>query len=119
MPWPYCVILTAVQLNSGRAAIKPATTLVLPTLRECPPMTTVGINAASACGFQFSLPVPSGLDLESGLRRRTPLAPANLRFYSSFRRRAEEQILNRRGRRGARRTQRFRLIALLLSQARQ
>src|SRR5215468_5485659 len=39
MPWPYCVIFNAVQLNSGRAAISPATTLVLPTLRECPPIT--------------------------------------------------------------------------------
>src|ERR1700732_1545192 len=38
-PWPYCVIFIAVQLYSGRAAIKPATTLVLPTLRECPPIT--------------------------------------------------------------------------------
>src|SRR5579885_1778456 len=39
MPWPYCVILTAVQSNCGRAAISPATTLVLPTFRECPPIT--------------------------------------------------------------------------------
>src|SRR5262249_34801868 len=40
MPCPYCVIFRAVQLNSGNAAINPATTLVLPTLRECPPITT-------------------------------------------------------------------------------
>src|ERR1700694_2396163 len=40
IPWPYWVILIAVQLNSGSAAIRPATTLVLPTLRECPPTTT-------------------------------------------------------------------------------
>src|ERR1700722_12578599 len=40
MPCPYCVILTAVQLNSRNAEINPATTLVLPTLRECPPTTT-------------------------------------------------------------------------------
>src|SRR6266849_6746798 len=38
-PCPYCVILSAVQSYSGKAAIRPATTLVLPTLRECPPMT--------------------------------------------------------------------------------
>src|ERR1700728_392077 len=44
MPWPYCVILTAVQLNSGNAEIRPATTLVLPTLRECPPMTMMAIK---------------------------------------------------------------------------
>ena len=43
MPWPNCVIFKAVQLNSGSAAIKPATTLVLPTLRECPPITTIAI----------------------------------------------------------------------------
>src|SRR3984957_13990773 len=40
MPCPYCVILTAVQLNSRNAEINPATPLVLPTLRECPPTTT-------------------------------------------------------------------------------
>src|ERR1700758_1030946 len=39
MPCPYCVIFIAVQWNSGNAAIRPATTLVLPTLRECPPTT--------------------------------------------------------------------------------
>src|SRR6478752_5054050 len=39
MPCPYWVILNAVQLYSGNAAIRPATTLVFPTLRECPPMT--------------------------------------------------------------------------------
>src|SRR5215469_690977 len=43
MPWPNCVIFSAVQWYSGRAAISPATTLVLPTLRECPPMTTRAI----------------------------------------------------------------------------
>src|SRR6185437_9549860 len=44
IPWPNCVILSAVQWYSGRAAIRPATTLVLPTLRECPPMTTRAIH---------------------------------------------------------------------------
>src|SRR5579871_1504351 len=39
IPWPYCVIFAAVHSNSGKAVIKPATTLVLPTLRECPPTT--------------------------------------------------------------------------------
>src|SRR5579864_281784 len=43
IPWPNCVIFSAVQLNSGSAAIKPATTLVFPTLRECPPITTIAI----------------------------------------------------------------------------
>src|SRR6266853_2430465 len=47
MPWPNCVILSAVQLNSGSAAISPATTLVLPTLRECPPITTIAIHLFS------------------------------------------------------------------------
>src|SRR5258706_4042915 len=43
-PWPYCVIFTAVHARSGSAAIRPATTLVLPTLRECPPITIVAIQ---------------------------------------------------------------------------
>src|SRR5271165_6405374 len=43
MPCPYCVILTDVQQSSGSAATRPATTLVFPTLRECPPMTTIAI----------------------------------------------------------------------------
>src|SRR4029077_12371670 len=47
MPWPNCVILSAVQLNSGSAAISPATTLVLPTLRECPPITTMAMHLFS------------------------------------------------------------------------
>src|SRR5215471_1943450 len=47
MPWPNCVILSAVQLNSGRAAINPATTLVFPTLRECPPITTSAMGLFS------------------------------------------------------------------------
>src|SRR5580692_1811210 len=42
-PWPYCVILTAVHSNSVSAEIRPATTLVLPTLRECPPMTMIAM----------------------------------------------------------------------------
>jgi hypothetical protein len=33
----------AVQRRSGMAAIRPATTLVLPTLRECPPITTMAM----------------------------------------------------------------------------
>src|SRR5579872_2376436 len=46
-PWPYCVIFTAVQSNSGNAEISPATTLVLPTLRECPPITIKAIGSFS------------------------------------------------------------------------
>src|SRR5208337_3071731 len=61
MPCPYCVILTAIQWSSGRAAMRPATTLVLPTLRECPPMTMIGINsdvspAEAGSGFIGALP---------------------------------------------------------------
>src|SRR5271157_5765089 len=61
MPWPYWVILTAVQRNSGRAAMRPETTLVLPTLRECPPMTTRDIvvpklsNGGSFSSFRKAL----------------------------------------------------------------
>src|SRR5437762_4807072 len=43
IPCPNCVILTAVHRRSGRAAIRPATTLVFPTLRECPPITKIAI----------------------------------------------------------------------------
>src|ERR1700677_2798670 len=43
-PCPYCVIFRAVQWKEGRAAMRPATTLVLPTLRLCPPMTTMGMG---------------------------------------------------------------------------
>src|SRR5271166_664019 len=46
-PCPYWVIFMAVQRNSGSAAIRPATTLVLPTLRECPPTTIKDINRNS------------------------------------------------------------------------
>src|SRR5215471_13964219 len=45
MPCPYCVILTAIQRISGSAAIISATTLVLPTLRECPPTTITAIRS--------------------------------------------------------------------------
>jgi hypothetical protein len=48
------VIFTAVQSYSRKAEISPATTLVFPTLRECPPITTIAINAGSrfpALGF--------------------------------------------------------------------
>src|SRR5579863_7767241 len=58
MPCPYCVILTAVQSNSGSAAIRPATTLVLPTLRECPPTTTIAINQASGFGEPTTIDSP-------------------------------------------------------------
>src|SRR5579859_6167722 len=40
IPCPNWVIFRAVQLNSGSAAIIPAVTLVFPTFRECPPITT-------------------------------------------------------------------------------
>src|ERR1035437_1494371 len=67
MPCPCCVIFTAVQSNSGSAEIKPATTLVLPTLRECPPMTTMAINTAP--GFRYPA---AGHATESG--SRTPVS---------------------------------------------
>src|ERR1700749_726844 len=57
-PWPNCVILQAVQLQSGKPAIKLATTDVLPTLRECPPTTTTAIYflnlARVASSFRYS-----------------------------------------------------------------
>src|SRR5258708_10929517 len=40
IPWPCCVIFTAVQSKCGRAATIPATTEVFPTSRDCPPTTT-------------------------------------------------------------------------------
>src|SRR5882724_3334417 len=43
MPCPYWVIFRAVQRKWDRAEIRPATTLVLPTLREWPPMTMIDI----------------------------------------------------------------------------
>src|SRR6202158_6298869 len=50
MPWPYCVILTEFQSNARRPETGPAMTLVLPTLRECPPMTMMAIKI----GFRLS-----------------------------------------------------------------
>src|SRR5581483_1393690 len=44
MPWPYWVILTAVHSYCCNAEIRPATTLVFPTLRECPPITTIDMT---------------------------------------------------------------------------
>src|SRR3984957_4130464 len=44
IPCPNCVILNAVQCISGVAAISPATTLVLPIFRVCPPTTTIAIT---------------------------------------------------------------------------
>src|SRR5580692_4851644 len=61
-PWPYCVIFKAVQRYSGKAAIKPATTLVLPTLRECPPITTIAMGL---------IPLPSAAP--AGCRRDAAL----------------------------------------------
>src|SRR5580704_6023573 len=43
IPCPNCVILNAVQCISGSAAISPATTLVFPIFRVCPPTTTIAI----------------------------------------------------------------------------
>src|SRR5579864_6325770 len=43
-PWPNWVTLNAVQLCDDRAEIRPATTLVLPMFRECPPMTTMAMR---------------------------------------------------------------------------
>src|SRR5579864_4360732 len=81
IPWPYCVILMAVHWNSGKAEIRLATTLVLPTLRECPPITTNAIRET-----------PSQTRLESKLRSRCagsegekPLRqPAGCRRYPSI-----------------------------------
>src|ERR1044071_71174 len=56
MPCPNCVILRAVQLSSGSAAIRPATTLVLPTLRECPPITTIAISLFSQVSCALRTP---------------------------------------------------------------
>src|SRR4029077_17546837 len=60
-PCPYCVIFTAVQSNSGSAEIRPGTTLVFPTLRECPPTTTSANDhsffpnrASNASCFKYS-----------------------------------------------------------------
>src|SRR5712692_9311246 len=58
-PWPYCVIFSAVQLHSDRAEIRPATTLVLPTLRECPPMTMRAIFVAR-WALVSRVPAPEG-----------------------------------------------------------
>src|SRR5215472_12975101 len=55
IPWPYCVILRAVHSNSRNAAMRPATTLVLPTLREWPPMTTSDIRLTSECAGEAPL----------------------------------------------------------------
>ncbi len=53
-PWPNWVILKAVQRRSGRARIRPATTLVLPMLRVLPPTTTrvMGMSLVLAAGAQ-------------------------------------------------------------------
>ena len=42
-PCPNCVIFTASHRISGMREIRPATTLVLPTFLECPPITTIAI----------------------------------------------------------------------------
>src|SRR4030088_1536460 len=44
MPWRYWVIFTAVHCNSCNPEIRPSTTLVFPTLRECPPITTIAMD---------------------------------------------------------------------------
>src|SRR5205085_2494074 len=44
IPCPNCVIFIAVQRASGNAAISSAIRLVLPTLRVCPPTTTMAIR---------------------------------------------------------------------------
>src|SRR4029077_2035036 len=38
-PWPYCVILPAIQSSLGNAAIRSHTNCVFPMLRVCPPTT--------------------------------------------------------------------------------
>ena len=68
-PCPYCVIFTAVQSNSRRAEMSPATTLVLPTLRECPPMTT------SATATPFSPGAPASLTASDTAAAAAPECP--------------------------------------------
>src|SRR5258708_6820228 len=50
----------AAQWKSLSAAIMPATTLVLPTLRECPPMTTIAIRVLSQVLTRFNTPMMIG-----------------------------------------------------------
>src|SRR5437899_9656307 len=73
MPWPNCVIFSAVQLNSRKAAIRPATTLVLPTLRECPPTTMIAMASLRAVVTSLSrlgLSLPTALILLGQPRQR-------------------------------------------------
>ncbi len=88
IPCPYCVIFTAVQSYSRNAAINPATTLVLPTLRECPPTTMI-----ATLPLLLTQPRQSGQLLQifaQRLRRSSPkryaLAAQNLiRQYTALR----------------------------------
>src|SRR5208282_1340101 len=70
MPCPYCVIFRAVQWKAGRAAIRPATTLVLPTLRECPPMTRMGMGKQFSGRTGFVIP-SEARDLQFAARCRS------------------------------------------------
>src|SRR5579864_9227994 len=54
-PWPNWVTLNAVQLCDDKAAIRPATTLVLPTFRECPPITMMAIGLYQGTAFSGAL----------------------------------------------------------------
>src|SRR5579883_910887 len=40
-PWPYCVILTAVQGRKEKCRINPAATEIFPIFRVCPPTTMI------------------------------------------------------------------------------
>jgi hypothetical protein len=55
-PWPYCVILPAIQFSWGNAEMMSHTSWVLPMLRVCPP-TTITRHAAE----DFSLAGNFGL----------------------------------------------------------
>src|SRR5215470_3646435 len=86
MPCPYCVILKAVQWNCGSAEMSPATTLVLPTLRECPPMITIAM-VRSYCGVKrnqkFAGEAPALLSRQSRQHRQFFQVVANRTSRSS------------------------------------
>src|SRR5207244_12885458 len=72
-PWPYCVILTAVHLRSRSLRINPATTLVFPRLRECPPTTTSIRRSSPAPPAGASIPPLRGAAPADG--QGSPVAP--------------------------------------------
>src|SRR5277367_4175084 len=52
-PWPYCVILPAIQLAFGNAAMMSQTSCVLPMLRVCPPTTITRQRKVSLTSLPF------------------------------------------------------------------